>query len=572
MTGRRSGRRALAWLIRVVVVVGLVAVAVLDPFSDGSTEPDAARILRYDAQMQLGVEGDLRVEETLVVRLPPGKRGIFRIFDTADPRRPEVEHPVEVLEVTRDGSPEPFVDVDSPTGTRSVRIGDAANVIGPGDFVYRIVSRTTDVLEPGDDEDETLWWWDVVGSGWQLPMDDVSIDVALPAEPLRVECVQGEDTPCDATTDGATLSVRTGPLEPFTPVTVRTAFDAAEVAEPISAPSPVTTIVLSVLAGLVALVLGVAALRATREREPGFPVLFEPPVGVPPALGVRVLDETDSDDDLQATLFDLAQRGVLEIVGDGSEWLVRVVAEPSTQELHPVERTLLSRLGLFGVGSSFTVSKSTASGKRISEARTALRSQVTAASRRYLSSSTAGVISAIFGWIAAAGFAAMVGLYLFADGAFRSWPLLAGTGVFVLVVAGLMVDRGSLTIRTAAGRDVWSRTGGFARFLTTDSSEARFDAAAHLDWYPRYLPWAVALGSADEWAKRYEAQGVSTPEVPWFVWTGVGRANFNASSMNRSFNAAIASAAGAYAASQSSSGGGGFSGGSGGGGGGGGSW
>jgi uncharacterized membrane protein len=96
-----------------------------------------------------------------------------------------------------------------------------------------------------------------------------------------------------------------------------------------------------------------------------------------------------------------------------------------------------------------------------------------------------------------------------------------------------------------------------------------------MDWYPRYLAWAVALGSADEWAGRYEAQGVTVPDVPWIVWTGSGT-RFSAGSMSRSFDGAIASASAAYAASQaaqaSSSGGGGFSGGSGGGGGGGGSW
>ena len=131
------------------------------------------------------------------------------------------------------------------------------------------------------------------------------------------------------------------------------------------------------------------------------------------------------------------------------------------------------------------------------------------------------------------------------------------------------------TVHTADGRDLWTRAGGFARFLTTDSSESRFDAAAHMDWYPRYLAWAVALGVADQWAQRYEAQGVSLPAVPWIYWYGIGA--FHMGSMTTSFDAAISSATSAYAASQVSSaasslGGGGFGGGSGGGGGGGGSW
>jgi uncharacterized membrane protein len=144
--------------------------------------------------------------------------------------------------------------------------------------------------------------------------------------------------------------------------------------------------------------------------------------------------------------------------------------------------------------------------------------------------------------------------------------------VFALIALGLMFDPGVLTKRTEAGREVWSRTGGFARFITTDSSESRFEAAKHLDWYPKYLPWAVALGSAEAWAQRYEAQGLALPAVPWILWAGTGR-NYSMNDMNASFNSAIVGASAAYAASQASSGGGGgFSGGSGGGGGGGGSW
>ena len=71
-----------------------------------------------------------------------------------------------------------------------------------------------------------------------------------------------------------------------------------------------------------------------------------------------------------------------------------------------------------------------------------------------------------------------------------SWFVLS----FGLIV--MACDPGVRTVRTTAGRELWTRAGGFARFLTTDSSESRFDAAAHLDWYPRYLAWAVALGVA----------------------------------------------------------------------------
>ncbi len=180
----------------------------------------------------------------------------------------------------------------------------------------------------------------------------------------------------------------------------------------------------------------------------------------------------------------------------------------------------------------------------------------------------------VLAWLALVGTAAMAGLSLFAGIDFPLW-LIVGVASFAVFGSVNATDAGASSKRTEVGRDVWSRVGGFARFLGTDSSESRFDAAAHLDWFPRYLPWAVALGLSEEWAERYEAQGVAPPEVTylygWGIGYGYGSNRFR--DFNNSFNSAISSASAAYAASQSSSGGGGgFSGGSGGGGGGGGSW
>ncbi len=570
-----TARHALAWFARLVVVGAVAGVLLLPPAPTGSAGRDTAAITSYAAVMDLDGDGDLFIEERITVLMPPAKRGIFRILDTAAPRRDNVTHPVDVIAVERDGSPEPWTVVPSAPGTTSIRIGEESVFLPAGEHDYRIRSSTTDVLEPGDDG-ETLWWWDVVGSGWQMPMATVDISVALPATPLRTECVQGDDTPCTAAVEGTSLRVRTGPLEPFTPVTVRVAFDDADVATPIEGGAAVATIVGSIVAALAAAALAAALLRATRERTPGLPVLFEPPFMIPPALGVKVLDEDHSGDDLQATLFDLAERGLLRLEGDDRDrWHLHVVADTTERDLHPVERTLLNRLGLVHPGDTFTVSKSTASGEVVAEARKALRAQVAASSRQYLDPSTAGLIATGLGWLSLAGVVVMAGVYFFGGSGTIIWPLFAAAAGFAVVSAGMALDNGVRTVRNEKGRDLWSRVGGFARFLTTDSSESRFDAAAHMDWYPRYLAWAVALGSADRWAEKYEAQGVEVPQVPWLLWVGTGPMRLSPTRMSSSFNSTIASASAAYAASQAAkaaSSGGGFSGGSGGGGGGGGSW
>ena len=132
---------------------------------------------------------------------------------------------------------------------------------------------------------------------------------------------------------------------------------------------------------------------------------------------------------------------------------------------------------------------------------------------------------------------------------------------------------GAGTKRTPAGRDLWSRIGGFHRILSTPSAVDRFDFSGRKELYTAYLPWAVAFDCADEWAKKYRIETGEEPPVPvYFVgYTGAHTGNY----VDRwcdSFNATVSSAISSYEATQRSSSGGGAVGGGGGGGGGGGSW
>jgi uncharacterized membrane protein YgcG len=264
---------------------------------------------------------------------------------------------------------------------------------------------------------------------------------------------------------------------------------------------------------------------------------------------------------------------VVRLEGDDDSWRVHLLVDPSTAPLSAGEAEVLSKLRLDAAGESFLVSATTTAGERVAQAQEALQEHIGAESGRYLRTSGPGVWAKVLGWLSVVGVAVMVGIYFFSDSGWVPWPLLTGSAVFAIVALGVMLDPATGTKHTPEGRDLWSRAGGFARFLTTDSAESRFDAAAHMDWFPRYLSWALVFGSADAWARRYEAQGVALPVVPWLYWSGAPTNHFSSHAMTQSFNSAITSASATYAASQSSSGGGGgFSGGSGGGGGGGGSW
>ena len=115
---------------------------------------------------------------------------------------------------------------------------------------------------------------------------------------------------------------------------------------------------------------------------------------------------------------------------------------------------------------------------------------VEADAARYLSPSGAGFAAIVVGWLATVALLLCAGFYHF--GTFDP-PLWLLVPAFVLSF-GLIVmacDPAVRTVRTADGRDLWTRAGGFGRFLTTDSSESRFDAADA----PRLVSALPGLGS-----------------------------------------------------------------------------
>jgi len=579
--GRRPVRQlAAAWFLRLVVVAATLSVLFVPALSvlARRSNPDPSSITSYKVGMELSKDGVLRSIEEIDVNTGFDRRGIFRIFDTAPRSGNGPDHPVSEVTVTRDGQVERAEFVPSSKGTASLRIGDPDVVLTPGQHRYVIGSTTTDVLERGEDG-SVVWWWNVVGSGWQMTMDRVQVEVVLPAVPTKVECVQGRRTECSPVLEGTRLRLTTGPLKTYTPVTLRVTYPKGALPTP---PGPVptsssTTWLFAGLLGVAGAVAAAALWRATRERSPGMPVLFEPPEGISPALAVRILDEAGGSDDLQATLFHMAERGVLQLTqSDDAKWTVACVAEPVVSQMEPGELDVLRKLGIETAGEHFTVSRSTTSGEKIAKAKTALGHALDAAQQGYLTRSRAGAVARAVGWIATGGVLAMAGVYHFGGSGARNVPLLIGATVLSVGLLGVVMDPRTRTVHNERGREMWSRVGGFARFLSTDSSESRFDAAAHLDWFPRYLPWALALGVGEEWAKRYEAQGVALDSgtVPYVYWGTGGVHSWHDMSLSDSFNAAVGAASASYAASQvaSGGGGGGFSGGSGGGGGGGGSW
>ncbi|MGY2079606.1 DUF2207 domain-containing protein [Modestobacter sp. SYSU DS0657] len=531
-------RRALA--TGGLLVLGAVLLA-------GCTGDGPAEAIRsYDVRVEAAADGSLRVTETIDYDFGDEERhGIERLI----PERLPYEQTRDRLHPISD------VSVDSPTdapadteltredGVLTIRVGDEDTEVS-GRHTYQIEYRVAGVADAGSEVDELRW--NAVGTGWQVPIDDVDVRVTGPAgaAPVGADCVvggEGSRTPCDVAVEpGGELHAQASGLGPEEGVTVAGRWPAGTfaAAEPVlddtfSPAQAFRATPATVALGLAALLAlaGPVLLLARRGRPRGQsgpvpPQLTPPQDGRPAQLGT-VLDGHAQRHEVTATLLDLAVRGHLRIeetsgaaADDGAEdaddapadWrLVRTAADP--RGLRPYERLLLD--GVFAEGDVLTLSD--------------LQPRFGGLDGRVRSAIYADVVD--LGWFTAdpaavrrrwyGRGAALLGLGVVLTvvlAATTTWAL-AGLGV---VLAGLVVLTlaGRMPQRTAAGAEVHQQVVAFRETLAASDALARV-AAGRVDDLAgdpraRYLPHAVALGVATEFARTLEAAGTA-PAPDWYV-------------------------------------------------------
>ena len=581
-------RRVLVTVVGAVVLAFLIvlpALGIQSGDSSSSSDEDTT-ISAYDAVYSVAADGDLAVTETLHVVFPFGdKHGIFRFFDRYDPSVTHTLRTPRDIAVSMDGRPEPF-SLSHRSHDRYVvaRIGDPDVLLPSGTHVYTISYRVAGVLEPGTDGARTQFYWNVVPGGWEQPIQDVNLVVHLPAPATPARCAVGSGTTGGCTAHGegtTTLRINGRGLAPHTPVTLQAGLDLptppagqslpwAAKWEPVLGDSVGGVVVVLVLA-LVAGGAGAALAAKAHERRPAFPVQYAPPPDVGPAEAAYVMTERVGQQDFVASMLWAAQEGAIDLKRDGDAWTITDKGGPEAWAKLDRATTAVAPL-LGGAGGSFTASRKDVASGQILQAR------------------IAGFEKETKEWGLANGFLAKAGLGGFGGAVVLLAAVVTGftalTTLFGMSISGLVPGAFTLaaspllsptaaTRRTSKGRDLWSRLGGFERMLSTPSSKQRFDFSGRQDLYTAYIPWAVAFGCADAWAKKYRTEVGTEPPVPAYFagyYAGAHTGDY-VSSLVHDFNSTVSSSISAYQATQShSSGGGGFSGGGGGGGGGGGSW
>ncbi len=610
---RRLPRVLLALLLSLLVVAAVPSMARAD-----DDPPSDWRIPRYDVTADVAKDGTTQVTIDMDFDFG-GERGRGPFITL--PLRQRTANPdewrmtdVTVGQVTSPSGANTEVWTDEEDGNLVIRIGNE-DVYFTGRQTYRITYSIRGLIalrqaQSGLDE----FNWNVIGTGWQVPIDAMSAKVTGPVGVEGVACFEGSrfSDPCTATSAGSRATYSASSLRPGDGVQIVAGFPSGTFvgAEPRITKRYHAGNVLAVTPWTVGGTLGLAALgiaavlaagrRGSRDEvylglAPGMrpapgqqgsvgrgvgsapvAVAFRPPRDARPGEIGTLVDATADNVDVTATIIDLAVRGhmtIAKVEGEAPVWeftRVRDVDDP----LQPYENTILQTM-FKGKGDTVTTKKlrNKKYHRLMPQARDDLYDRVTKQlkwfTRRPAETKAAVVV---------AGIAIIVGgIVLGAVAGFLwGWGLIGLAFLAIGIV--LLATASKFPARTAEGSAVLAEAKGFELYLrTAEADQIRFEEG--IDVFSRYLPYAIVYGVADRWAGVFEKlarEGAYVADTSWYIGSDLGfRVGF-ISSMNdlsRQMSSAMTAAtASQTAATSGSSGGSGFSGGGGFGGGGGGGW
>lgn len=605
-------KKSKVWLLVpflvLLTLLGLFGPVLFSSVGGAEKQPDTAVFQKFQANYAIGQDGNALVTQTIQAFFPTSKHGIYEFFDISDRANPGVRYEPKVLSVTLDGEPEPWQGQWSGNKYYSIKIGDEYSTLPRGQYTYVIKYSLTGVISPvtagqttnllsnagtaptGSSPDQSAFFFNVIGQGWSVPIQQALVTLQLPSAATSVGCTAGSRSagssngPCVVTGVGTkTVTLAANNIPANTGMTARTTMDMAP---PPRATLPwsvtwdrmlgrsIPAVIFVVLLSIVGLIIGILWSLRAREKQPGFPVMYEPPTGLGPVETYYMAYESLGSKDITATMYYLADKGLVKLEQHGKKsWLVTGTApQEKWNTVDAGAQAFGHTLGVDREGYWFLAEKSEASGKTLLAAQKAQKNAVEAWATgtsmvKKSGFEKLGRLLFLVAVVAAAAFFV-----------FFSVPSMWGLpfACFAIGAVGLMAT-GVGTRRTKEGRVLWSKAGGFERFLSTPSSEDRFDFAAKKDLFISYIPYAVAFGVADKWADKYKAYThEDVPDVPWFPYGYAMMYGAGLSGMGSSFESTLESGISSYNAAQSSSSsGGGFGGGGlggGGGGGGGGSW
>ncbi|HEY9528933.1 MAG TPA: DUF2207 domain-containing protein [Anaerolineales bacterium] len=293
------------------------------------------------------------------------------------------------------------------------------------------------------------------------------------------------------------------------------------------------------LAGIVTLLLGGLGLftysRADRRDLNISPVAYtaNPPSDVSPAVVGKLTKQQHS---FMGAIFDLAQRGALEVREEKGFWGAKsymLVRTDRPVTLKPFERTLIDAIFKSGetqVNMNEAGSRLAAQNNLFEDALEQELIQRGWLDPDRLRKRTGLFKAGLFAIFLAIG--VFLAVVLSGSGWSQNLDLavlfgaVAGTGlgIFILAIA-LLIYAGSYSALTPGGEEQSARWKGFADYLK-QVSKGR-EPAIRPDYFERYLAYAAVFGLGANWAKYFQNLG-GVPLPGWFYALSGSRGDFGA--------------------------------------------
>ena len=494
--------------------------------------PASARewhIARFDTQMSVAQDGRSAVTERLDVVFDGTFHGIYRDIPIEYPG-PHGSNYTLFLKVTgvTDGEGNKLkYESSTQNGSRHLKIyiPDAVNTTRTVEIHYTV----TNAVRWFDDHDEL--YWNVTGNDWPVPIESASATISFPpnaAGKLRAQAFTGVygSNEQDATVqvNGNTVSVQTND-----PLSMREGL-TADVYIPkgvLTQPSKLTEAMWFLRSNLIVLLPLWAFIvmfffwwTKGRDPKPDISVapMYEPPKGMTPAEVGTLMDDAVHPRDITSTLVDLAVKGYLKIeekeqktlMFSHRDYIFHLLKPPSEwASLEPHERVMLNHMFAGGVTevhlsdlkNQFYVAIPTMKDNILSELKgKGMYSVDPESAHAYV---LAGVLFTVAPFILAQvlGVASLL----------ESPGLLVAAGIIAVLIIFLFAR--IMTAKSRKGVDTKVEILGFQEFVNRVDADRLKRMPP--DTFEKFLPYAMALGIENRWAKAF--QGIVQNPPNWYV-------------------------------------------------------
>ena len=494
--------------------------------------PASARewhIARFATQMSVAQDGRSAVTERLDVVFDGSFRGIYRDIPIQYPG-PHGSNYTLFLKVTgvTDGEGNKLkYESSTQNGSRHLKIyiPDAVNTTRTVEIHYTV----TNAVRWFDDYDEL--YWNVTGNDWPVPIESASATISFPpnaAGNLRAQAFTGvygsNEQNATVRVNGSTVSVQTNDQ-----LSMREGL-TADVYIPkgvLTQPSKLTEAMWFLRSNLIVLLPLWAFIvmfffwwTKGRDPKPDISVapMYEPPKGMTPAEVGSLMDDAVKPRDITSTLVDLAVKGYLKIeekeqktlMFSHRDYLFHLLKPPSEWgSLESHERVMLNHMfagGLTEVHLSdlknqFYVAIPTMKGNILTELKTkGMYSVDPESAHAYV---LAGVVFTVAPFVLAQVFGAASLL--------ESGGLLVASGIISVLIIFLFAR--IMTAKSRKGVDTKVEILGFQEFVNRVDSDRLKRMPP--DTFEKFLPYAMALGIENRWAKAF--QGIVQNPPNWYV-------------------------------------------------------